>query len=104
MREVLHIRHHFLPLSETFTYKDITNLKSWKGNVFCLQRLNREIFPFPDIYQPDFWESLSYRLFLRSPTLERLLREKEIKLIHCHLGVEGVYLLPYKRRFSLPLV
>ncbi|MEO0116862.1 MAG: glycosyltransferase [candidate division WOR-3 bacterium] len=104
MREVLHIRHHFLPLSETFTYKDITNLKSWKGNVFCLQRLNREIFPFPDIYQPDFWESLSYRLFLRSPTLERLLREKEIRLIHCHLGVEGVYLLPYKRRFSLPLV
>lgn len=104
MKEILHLRHHFLPLSETFTYKDITELKNFKSNVFCLKRLNQEVFPFPEVYQPDFWESLSYRFSFHSQTLSNLIARKRIALIHCHLGVEGVYGLSYKRKFSLPLV
>lgn len=104
MKEILHLRHHFLPLSETFTYKDITELKNFKSTVFCLKRLNPKVFPFPEIYQPGFWESLSYRLSFHSQTLSDLIVRKGIALIHCHLGVEGIYGLFHKRKFSLPLV
>ena len=104
MEEVLHIRHHFLPISETFIYKDITGLKDFKNNLFCLKRLNPHLFPFPNIYQPNLFEGLFYRLSFRSRTLETLLKQKGIKLLHCHLGVEGIYGLYYKKKFALPLV
>jgi len=104
LKEILHIRHHFLPLSETFIYKDIINIKNFSINLFCLRRINEKIFPWDNLYQPVFWENFFYRLGRKSATLKRIIKEKAIKLIHCHFGVEGVYGLYYKKEFSLPLV
>ncbi len=104
MESVLFLRHHFLPLSETFIYKDLTGIKRFSLHLFCLKRLNQNLFPFSNFYQPNLLEKNYYRLFRRSKTLARIIKEKDIRLIHCQIGVEGVYGLPYKRRFSLPLV
>jgi len=47
---------------------------------------------------------MSYLLTRRSGHLVRTLRDREVRLLHAHFGVEGVYAVPTARALGVPLV
>ncbi|MFV2084623.1 glycosyltransferase [Micromonospora sp. LOL_021] len=46
----------------------------------------------------------SYLLTRRSEHLVRTLRDREVRVLHAHFGVEGVYAVPTARALGMPLV
>ncbi|MFV2107083.1 glycosyltransferase [Micromonospora sp. LOL_015] len=48
--------------------------------------------------------TMSYLLTRRSGHLVRTLRDREVRLLHAHFGVEGVFAVPTARALGVPLV
>jgi glycosyltransferase involved in cell wall biosynthesis len=123
---VLHFRHTFSKVSETFLYAYITELERQVEDnyVVTFDRRNEEQRPFPEVRtvddEPNRWHPrrLWYRLRLMgrenaSPRsmqmlvekrLENSIREVDPDVIHAHFGPEAVDVAPYARRLGIPLV
>ncbi|WP_018131683.1 glycosyltransferase [Effusibacillus pohliae] len=93
MVKVAVVRSWYLPLSETFIYSELVNLRV-VSPVVCTKRiLNLKHFPFHPIFQ-----------FKRLPDLERILREQNIDLIHARFGTTGAEILNVKKKLGLPML
>ncbi|WP_164984954.1 glycosyltransferase [Ammoniphilus sp. CFH 90114] len=93
MRKVAVIRSVFLPISETFIYNELTNLKKTKAILCTQRRINKKEFPFKRVYK-----------YKKREQLERILRKRKIKLIHARFGTIGVAVLPVKKKLGIPML
>ncbi|GAB7386690.1 glycosyltransferase [Bacillaceae bacterium] len=84
----------YLPLSETFIYERIKNIKGFSGYVLTDRKIrNRHLFPYRPIYH-----------LRRIRNVPRFLRRKKTALIHAYFGRAGIRMLPHKRRAKIPMV
>ena len=114
MKQVIaHLKHDYLPISETFIYQYITNIQRYKI-IFLTQNIqNLELFPFQYLLcAPKFrryslqwmYDKICQRLLKREIYYEFIIRKEEAKIIHAHFGPNGVQMLNTKKRLGLPLI
>jgi colanic acid/amylovoran biosynthesis glycosyltransferase len=91
---------HFLPISQTFVYGEVSQMQRYRPSVFCAARENEQLFPLPDVRVGGF----GYRSTLLSARFLRAFSREPFALIHAHFGPGGVLALPYALWADLPLV
>ena len=101
----------FLPYSQTFVYDELRHHSRYRAEVFCLERMNAELFPYSQVHSllpargiSDMLEARLYRHFLLSPRFMKLIQGGSYQLVHAHFGVGAQWALPVATRFDLPLV
>lgn len=93
MKKVAVVRTEYLPISETFIYNEIVNLKQFSPVVFTKKLMNVDKFPFERIIRYDkHKELLTY------------FNDHHIDLIHARFGISGMKLLKVKRLTNLPMI
>lgn len=110
---IAHINYTYLPISETFIYGYITNIRKYKLIFLTRETTNLGLFPFQNLYcapgfrrySPRWVLDKSYQKFLkREPYYEYVIKKENVKLIHAHFGPQGVQMLNVKKRLGLPLI
>lgn len=87
------LRGRYLPISETFIYSELVNVKSVSPIVCCKKIMNLEHFPFETIHQ-----------YKDNDDLIDILRTQKISLIHARFGVTGADLLEVKKELGIPML
>lgn len=115
MRKVIHYKaDSYLPLTETWIYEQIKNLKRYKPIVYTLKTENSDIYPTKDIrslqlskifksFSTFFNEGWNILFNFYPGFLFSLLKDKPV-LIHAHFGPSGYNFLFYKRLLRLPMI
>ncbi|WP_050184017.1 glycosyltransferase [Domibacillus robiginosus] len=93
MLRVAVVRGWYLPISETFIYSELVNVKSVSPIVCCKKIINLEHFPFKSIHQ-----------YKDNDDLINILRIQKISLIHARFGVTGADLLEVKKELGIPML
>lgn len=108
---VAHVRLRYLPITETFIYGEITNIKAYRAIVLTAEKKNLDLFPYDDIFSLTDLNPLSYalnglslKLYRGCPHFSKVIREENVSLLHAHYGPTGLRMLPLKRKHQLPLV
>ncbi len=109
---VAHVRYHYLPITQTFIYQQLINLKKYNAVFFAEEIVNLDIFPYENLCSTKlkrfswwwFWDFIFYRLQQRYWHLEQLIKSHGTVLIHAHFGNDGVRMVPVKNRVKLPLI
>lgn len=111
----------YLGNTETFIYTQIQNLsRQYEVKVLCMKKENEDLFPFSNVsvlQYPDGWlrrrlHKLLYKLNIKltrySASFSRQvwheLEEFQPDIIHCHFGIQALYLIDNLERSSLPIV
>ena len=93
MKKVAVVRYEYLPISETFIYNELVNLKQFFPFVFTKVTKNLDKFPFEPIM-----------IFTDKIELENKIISNDIGLLHARFGVTGVKLLNVKKKLNIPMV
>jgi glycosyltransferase involved in cell wall biosynthesis len=101
----------YLPLSETFIYEQIRNLRVVKPVILTEKRENLDLFPHEPIFSLDslprfriFIEDFQRGVGIRSKYFEKVLSQNKVKLVHAHFGFMGIYVLPLCKKLGIPLI
>ena len=107
--KILHLKHNFLPESETFVYDQINGVKN--SIVFSTYHFNKKLFPFRKVFATQDlgvlkfgYNEFMYRLFSRSPFLEKVVKKEGPDIAHAHFGNCGVFYLPLIKKFNIPFI
>jgi colanic acid/amylovoran biosynthesis glycosyltransferase len=110
-RRVGVFRTNFLPYSETFIHDELRHHLRYRATVFARQRRNADAFPGHEVVAvetiPGSRHSLASAWFAataRSALIDNAISKGGFDILHAHFGHNGVYALPYARRYDLPLV
>lgn len=109
---VAHSLHTYLFRTGSWIYSQIVNAKKFHPLVIATRKQNIEVFPWDDAH---FLSDLSpfRRFFEREyakltdfyyPWAYRLLKERDIALVHSHFGNRGYFDLKLKERLRVPQV
>jgi len=105
------LRNTFLPLSETFIFEQIQHIKGFEISVFTRCYYNQNNFPFNGVHSiidkksfVEYLDYITYTFLRRSNTFVNILKREPVHLLHAHFGIDGVYTLPLKKKFKIPLV
>jgi colanic acid/amylovoran biosynthesis glycosyltransferase len=110
---VAHLTGQYLPLTETWLYNQIINLKHYEPIVLAQSTMNLDKFPTESVFSIPKRSILSKILDIISirrtglyPTryFEDIIREKNVKLLHAHFGTEGFRYLKLKNKLNLPMI
>jgi len=110
---VSHFLPSYLPISETFIYRYLSNFSEVHPTVFSGKFENIELFPLNDFVDCSWkrysskWivDNIGRRIFgVDDLFLKFILKKKKISLIHAHFGPIGHGLLDIRRSLNLPLV
>lgn len=93
MIKVAVVRSWYLPLSETFIYTELVNLKVVKPIVCTKKIMHKDQFPFAPIFQ-----------FRRMSDLEKILVKQKVDLIHARFGITGAEILDVKKQLGIPMI
>ncbi|WP_353948823.1 glycosyltransferase [Sporolactobacillus sp. Y61] len=93
MRKVAVIRNWFLPISETFIYSELIDLKTYTSLVCCKKEMNRRNFPFDPVF-----------IYRTRDELKEILAREQVDLIHARFGVTGVELLDIRQELDIPVL
>lgn len=115
MKPILHYKAGpYLPITETWIYGQIKNLKRYKPIVYCHKTENLDIYPTENIRSLELKEALRdpWSFFNRAwnkvfnfyPLFAFFLIRDKPNLVHAHFGPSGYSFLKLKRIFGLPLV
>jgi glycosyltransferase involved in cell wall biosynthesis len=109
MRKVAHVRLNYLPLSEVFIHNEITGIEKYRTAVLCWDTENLDRFPHPEIYPLSALNPLSYyynRYTMRrrgtSSHFCRVVKEKDIDLVHAQFGDAGARTIGLRERTGAP--
>lgn len=104
-------RSNFLPYSETFIHDELRHHDRYSPTVFTRQWRNRDRFEGHDVVAveeiPHGRRPLASAWFAataRSKQFDEMFRQRAFDIIHAHFGHNGLYALPYARKFDIPLV
>jgi colanic acid/amylovoran biosynthesis glycosyltransferase len=117
--KVAHIKEVYLPISETFIYSYLKNMKGVESYVVAERLENEQLFPFERkrILREDTAAFQAYARIVqrvtgspktgflvlpRSPHAERACREVGADVIHAHGGYDGFRHVHLKKRLGLP--
>ncbi len=115
------IKFNYLPLSETFIYEGIARLKKYRPVILCKVKENTGAFgcetlhsqfsshPFRklcnDSLKERFFKNTCFNvLFGNLSFFEKYIDQYRIRLLHAMFPHEGIYTLPLKRKYGIPLV
>ena len=110
---VSHLTDQYLPLTETWLYNQIINLKHYEPIVMAQSTKNLDKFPTQNVFPiPERsiilkkFDTISIRYTGSYPTkyFENIIREKNVKLLHAHFGTEGFKYLKLKKNLNLPMI
>lgn len=111
MKKIAYFKMGYLPLSETFIYEQIRNIKKYKVSLICAETFNLDKFPFNGIKCLSDLPLHSYllngiliKLLNYSPYFAELIKKENFVLIHALFGTDGIRALPYKKKFNIPLI
>jgi len=108
----------FLPLSQTFVYRQLKGVApEFKPAVICKFRNNEDIYPYEEvIHRNDPLESSLFQ-FLRvikgyndSASIfnyifwKNVLKKKKCRMIHAHFGPNGITIAPLAEALGIPLI
>ena len=100
----------YLNQTETFIYEPLKKLSSFEAIILTEEKKNLEQFPFPHVFSISdlppwqrFRENISSQLG-HFKYFKEIIEKYSPKLIHAHFGWEGIFMLPLKREFDLPLI
>ncbi|MDK2798775.1 MAG: colanic acid/amylovoran biosynthesis glycosyltransferase [Clostridiales bacterium] len=97
MKNIAVITDRFLPITQTFIYREITAIKNFNIIVLTRKKQNEELFPYESVYSFNNSSTVIYDFL-------RVIRRKKIKLIHIHFGVKALQYLQLKKISRLPFV
>ncbi len=109
---VAHLTNEYLPLTQTWLYNQVINLKTYKPIIFTQTVMNLDKFPTQEVYS--FSDRISFlkkinRLniiftgYYLSGYFEKILKNNNVKLFHAHFGTEGFRYLKLKKSLNLQL-
>ncbi len=111
---VAHLHSSFFAKPETFIYHYISNLRRLHPICLAWKLANLDQFPFPredlyclkfNRYTPKwFYYGIIKKYLDRDLLIERIIKERNAKLIHAHFGQSGVYALKIKKALGVPLI
>ena len=115
MKTVIHYKvGPYLPITETWIYGQIKNLKRYKPIVYATSIENLDIYPIKNIRPLNLKKGLGdvrtffnkgwNKVFHFYPFFVSALLKDKPQLIHAHFGPSGYSFLPLKRLFRLPLI
>ncbi|AOZ91955.1 glycosyltransferase [Paenibacillus crassostreae] len=93
MHRVAVVRSVYLPISETFIYGEIKQMKAFEPYIFCEKRKNRNYFPHKNVIVDPKYQQL-----------DRMLQNSFFQIIHARFGPSGIRMLPFKEKWKIPLV
>ncbi len=111
-KTVAHSLHTYLFRTGSWVYTQLAEVKCFNHIVIATRKQNMEIFPWNDAF---FISDLSFpnRFFQREyakrtnfyyPYFYKILKRKNISLIHSHFGNRGFYDLKLKKRLKVPQI
>lgn len=114
MKAVIHYGGSYLPITQTWIYGQIKNLKRYQPIVYALRTENLDIYPTEKVRALESKGNLRSlftivnkgcnKLFKFYPYFIFTLRRDRPKLIHAHFGPSGYSFLRLKGIFKLPLI
>lgn len=114
MKTVIHYGGSYLPITETWIYGQIKNLKRYQPIVYALRTENLDIYPTEKIRSLELKTGLGdlttffnkgwNKLFNFYPYFMFALRKDKPKLVHAHFGPSGYNLLRLKSIFKFSLI
>ena len=115
MKTVIHYKaDSYLPITETWIYGQIKNLKRYQPIVYALKKENLDIYPIEKIRTLELRDSLRdlntfinrgwNKLFKFYPPYAFALIKDKPNLVHAHFGPSGYSFLRLKNIFRLPLI
>lgn len=115
MKTVIHYKDGpYLPITETWIYGQIKNLKRYYPIVYATSIENIDIFPTEEIRNLElnkklkdpfaFFNAVWNKSFHFYPSFAFSLMIDRPSLVHAHFGPSGYSFLPHKRTFKLPLI
>lgn len=108
---VAHYASSYLPITENWIHKLLTNFKSFAPIFLTRKKRNIELFPlsmvislsdFSDVGK--FAQLILFRVIGYFPFFKKACLEHRAKLIHVHFGYHGIKMLGLKRTLKIPLV
>ncbi len=111
-RVVAHSVNPYMFLTGSWLYNQIINLKEFKSIVLTTKTLNRDIFPFDNVYSTESlpkWRMIAekaFRKLFRSylPYWVASCRENNAKILHSHFGNHGWQNLGLAEKLGIPHV
>jgi colanic acid/amylovoran biosynthesis glycosyltransferase len=102
--------HSYLSPSQTFIYESLRQIKSFEAIVLTQRTHHLDRFPYPRIfsisdlapYQRAIENITNY--FGRFSSFKKVIRDYQIKLIHAQFAWDGIFMLPLKKHFKIPLI
>jgi glycosyltransferase involved in cell wall biosynthesis len=95
----------FVPYSQTFIYDEITNHVDYEVDVFCKSYTNKDLFPFPRVFETgNKFNQLFYLNRAFWPGFDAQFKKQPYDIIHAHFGTGAVYASHYKKKFDIPLI
>lgn len=115
MKTVAHYKWGaYLPITEPWIYNQISNLKSYRPIVYCLNKENLDIYPTEVVRSLELNPKIKNltvsfhkgwgEVFNFCPFVYSFLRKDKPDLIHAHFGPSGYHFLGLKKIFKLPLI
>lgn len=111
MKKIAYFKIGYLPLSETFIYEQIKNIKKYKVSLICAKTFNLDKFPLDDIrclsdipLHSYLLNGILLKLFNYSPYFAEIIKMENFSLLHAPFGTDGLRALPYKKKFKIPLI
>lgn len=110
---VAHLTGQYLPLTETWLYNQIINLKRYAPVIMAQSTKNLDKFPTQNVFSiPErsiiskIFDIISIRRTGLYPPryFENIIKENNVKLLHAHFGTEGYRYLKLKKNLNLPMI
>ncbi len=110
---VAHLTNEYLPLTQTWLYNQVINLKCYKPIVLAQTVMNLDKFPTQNVYSFSnrniFMKKINslnikFRGYYLSDYFKKILKKNRVKLLHAHFGTEGFRYLKLKKSLNLPMV
>jgi colanic acid/amylovoran biosynthesis glycosyltransferase len=106
-----HYASSYLPLTENWIYKLLTNFKRFRPIFLTRKKHNLELFPLETVVSlSDFskvgqvTQLLLFKAIGYFPFFKKACRLHEAKILHVHFGYHGVKMLGLKRALKIPLI
>ncbi|ADU31080.1 glycosyltransferase [Evansella cellulosilytica] len=94
MKKIAFIRTQFLPITETFIYEELINIKQFSPIVITEKELNAHLFPYKHIIKVSHLED----------ELPSILQKENIKLLHVRFGTTAIRLIKLLKEINIPTI